>query len=251
MNTLFIGRRLIHLQTVDSTNNFAASLSLAEAPEGTVVFADDQTSGRGQQGKIWESEPHKNLTVTVVLRPISLDIAELPLLSKAIAVAVCKTIQHFLPKEEIRLKWPNDLYCNKFKLAGVLTENNLRGSQIVSYLAGIGINANQLVFDQKAGNASSIAKIKGEEISITHLLDVLCENIEAMYLQVKSKQKVDAVYHKLLYKLGEMQEFRAKNEYFNAKILGVTDKGLLQIEKEDGSIGEYRNGEIQYLITNA
>lgn len=250
MNTLFIGRRLIRLKSVDSTNNFAASLSLSDAPEGTLIIADEQTAGKGQFGKIWQAEKGMNLTATVILRPVFLSPEKLSYLNKAVAISVCQTVQTYLKSTTTAIKWPNDIFVRDFKLAGILTENSVRGSQIVSYLAGIGINVNQETFDNNSPNATSIIQQSKIRTDLNHLVDTLCEQLEANYLKLRANDLsyIDNLYHSLLYKKGVWMNFSVGKENIRGKIAKVDSLGRLIIETEDGRLLTFRNGEIQYVF---
>lgn len=250
MNTLFVGRRIIRLKSIPSTNNFAATLSVSEAPDGTVVITEEQTGGKGQHGRKWHSEKGMNLTVTVVFRPSFLSLKQLPFMNKGIAIAVCKTIKYFLSQQEILIKWPNDIYCENYKLSGILTENSIRGSHIVSYLAGIGINVNQKQFQLTANNAASMVNFYKEPLSLEKVLEVLCENLEATYLLLKQNDfiKINDVYHKLLFRKDEWRSFLLENEQIKARIIRVNDEGMLELEDESGNILKFRSGEISYVL---
>lgn len=250
MNTLFVGRRLIRLKSVSSTNNFAATLSMSEAPDGTVVIAEEQTSGKGQHGRHWHVEKGLNITATVVFRPSFMSLNHLPYFNKGIALAVCKTIRYFLKNESVLIKWPNDIYCKNFKLAGILTENSIRGSHIVSYLAGIGINVNQIEFHPEAKNAASIINFTQQQTSLEEVLEILCEQLESVYFILKrgNLNEIDKNYHESLLGKNQWNKFHIDNEKFKAKIIGVNADGLLEIQHQSGEISRHRSGEIGYLV---
>ena len=110
-----MGCQQIRLDSVDSTNNYTATLINGNTPEGTVVIANEQTAGRGQRGNLWVSKPGENLTCTYLLRPKFLRISDQYILNKAIALAVNKAIQHFVPQYDVRIKWPNDIFLQNKK----------------------------------------------------------------------------------------------------------------------------------------
>ena len=137
--------RLIRLREVNSTNAYIQSLSRDERlPEGSVVWADFQTAGRGQIGNVWESENGKNLTFSIVFYPSFLLAKHQFLISQIASLSVKETLDEFI--SGITVKWPNDVYWNDKKICGMLIENDLAGQYIYSSVIGIGININQAVF---------------------------------------------------------------------------------------------------------
>lgn len=250
MNTLFIGRRIIRLQSVGSTNNFAASLPLSDAPEGTVVIANEQTDGRGQLNRTWHTEPGLNLTATVVLRPGSLSLNDVFILNKAVAIAVANTLNCFLEKANIAIKWPNDIYVNNQKMAGILTENTLRGSQFVSCLAGIGINVNQMTFPVDAGNPVSMIQVLGKLTEIETVLSEMCKQLEVQYLKIKqgALEQVNLGYDELLWKRNQWLEFETSQGKLAGKILHVNSRGELIIQTESGDLHSFQHGAVKIPI---
>ncbi|MFT7154174.1 MAG: BirA family biotin operon repressor/biotin-[acetyl-CoA-carboxylase] ligase, partial [Alteromonas macleodii] len=123
---LFIGSVCIRLERVDSSNNYARELIRDKMPiEGTVIVANEQTSGRGQRANTWFSEPKSNLTCSYILRPVFLAAKNQFVLSAAVALAVFETVYQFIPNNTLRIKWPNDILVGDKKIAGILIENTL------------------------------------------------------------------------------------------------------------------------------
>ncbi len=113
---------MVRLDTVDSTNDRAKQLAAAGAEEGTLVWADEQTSGRGRRGRSWHSPPG-NLYCSLVLRPAK-PARESATLSLVASLSVCEALEEFLPQDaELSLKWPNDVLINGKKTAGILSES--------------------------------------------------------------------------------------------------------------------------------
>ena len=131
-----------HIATAGSTNDEARDPRLAH---GDVVWADEQTAGRGQRGHAWSSTPGENLTFSVVLRPTFLPVGEQFLLSEAVALALCDTFEAF--GIAARIKWTNDIYVGNHKLSGMLFEHSFSGPTLSRSVVGIGINVNQMAFD--------------------------------------------------------------------------------------------------------
>jgi BirA family biotin operon repressor/biotin-[acetyl-CoA-carboxylase] ligase len=138
--TLPDGFCLHHFETLGSTNDEAKALARAGAPEGTLVWADEQTAGRGRRGRIWLS-PRGNLYLSLVLRPAGVPsrAAQLGFVS---ALGLGDALSALAgPAMELRYKWPNDLLVNGKKLAGILLESENAASDRVDFVvAGIGVN---------------------------------------------------------------------------------------------------------------
>jgi BirA family transcriptional regulator, biotin operon repressor / biotin---[acetyl-CoA-carboxylase] ligase len=123
-----------HYRVTDSTNARARELVEAGAPAGTVVTAAEQTAGRGRQGRTWTAPPNKALLYSAILRPLDERHLLLPL---SVPLAVCDAAEELAPGIECRIKWPNDIWVNERKLAGVLIEAKPQDGWAV---IGVGLN---------------------------------------------------------------------------------------------------------------
>ena len=253
MKTLFIGQNSIHLKSVDSTNSYASELlRQVKLSEGSVIYTFEQEKGRGQRGNSWESEPNKNVALSLVLYPGFLNADQQFLLIKITSLAVADLMAEMLETlgkpQQINIKWPNDIYVNTRKIAGILIENTLRESTIHSSVVGIGININQLVFTS-AANAVSLAQIIDKEFELMPLIERLCEFMEARYLQLRAgkTEAIDSAYLQRLYKLNEWADFISDDKNFQGKITGVSSGGRLQVELRTNEIKEFDLKEIRFL----
>src|SRR3970040_518837 len=150
LRTAFVGRRLIYLTSTPSTQDVARREADEGAVEGTGVIAEEQTAGRGRLGRSWVSPAGKNVYVTVVLRP---DLARLRTPGMAAPLAVSRAVE-LVTGLAPALKWPNDVLLSGRKLAGVLIDSELSGSEVKYVLIGIGVNVN---FDvEESSGVSSI-----------------------------------------------------------------------------------------------
>jgi len=123
-----------HFRRTESTNTIARELAAGGAPHGTVVTADEQTAGRGRQGRTWTAPAGAALLYSAVLRPLEPRHSLLPL---AVALAVCDTAERLRPGIGCKVKWPNDIHLDGRKLAGVLIEARPQDGWAV---LGIGLN---------------------------------------------------------------------------------------------------------------
>ncbi len=249
LNTLFIGHTIINLDKVDSTNVYIHDL-LAKAPldEGLIVWALEQYAGKGQRGSSWLSQPGVNLTFSVLLRPHFLAIKDQFWLTKALALSVAEFVSDSLnlssrgersgvgPGADVKIKWPNDIYVNERKIAGILIENILEKSLIKYSIAGIGVNINQDVFDPSLPNATSLKLLSGKEFDLRACLEKLCVSIEKFYLELRTSdyRKIDESYHKLLYRKDIWSKFSLNGSPTEGMIKGVSPSGHLLINTKTG-----------------
>ncbi|TKC12682.1 biotin--[acetyl-CoA-carboxylase] ligase [Pedobacter polaris] len=251
-STLFVGQNLIKLLAVDSTNNFLKTLvSKSEPlPEGTVIMADDQFAGRGQQENTWHAEPGKNLTISILLKPSFLPLNKQFMLNMAVSISINNALTVFLPTD-VHIKWPNDIYFRDKKLGGVLIENAIVGNTIKTAIVGIGLNVNQQFFTEElSSKATSLHQILQQDVNLELLLAEICSQIESLYLQLKAERYtfLRAAYVDRLYKINKPSLYRQNGEVFEGTIKGITDFGLLNVER-NGEITQFNFKEIEFLNT--
>jgi len=249
-STLFVGQNLIRLPEVDSTNNFlkTKASNSEPLPEGTVIMADNQFAGRGQQGNVWHTEPGLNLTFSLYLRPSFLPISHQFLLNMAISIAIRNALRGFAGAG-LKVKWPNDLYYQDQKLGGILIENILAGSSYKASIIGIGINVNQVLFRPEVrGRATSLAEILQQDVNLFSVLGEICLHIEQHYLQLKrgEYERLKADYLSGLYHLKEPAHYRHNGQIFEGQIVNVTDSGMLIIFTEGRELA-FNFKEVEFL----
>ena len=249
MDTLFVGKNIIELESVDSTNNYAKELLTKEKPvEGTVIFAHEQQNGRGQMGNTWKTEAGKNLTLSIILYPDFLDADKQFYLNMAICLAVKDFCESVLT-DEIKIKWPNDIYWHNKKLGGVLIENTINGNRISSSVIGIGVNVNQEGFDETLPNPVSLFQISNFNFKLSILVEALCVFIEKYYLQLRQMHFnfLDKGYTVALYRYQQTHEFRKGEQILKGEINGVAKDGKL-ILHSNGKESRYAFKEIEFVI---
>ncbi|MEE1947300.1 biotin--[acetyl-CoA-carboxylase] ligase [Pedobacter sp. KR3-3] len=249
-STLFVGQNLIKLSAVDSTNNFLKNLVSNSEPlaEGTVIMAENQYAGRGQQQNTWHAEPGKNLTFSVLLRPGFLPLDKQFLLNMVVSVAVNRVLSAYVPSG-MRIKWPNDVYYFDQKMGGILIENTIVGSTIKTAVIGIGLNVNQQVFaPELKQRATSLGQILQQDVNLDKLLSEICTELERLYLQLRAGHYTELrqSYVDRLYRFDQPANYRQNGEVFEGTIKGISDLGLLCLEKE-GQMVEYNFKEIEFL----
>ncbi|MEO1263086.1 MAG: biotin--[acetyl-CoA-carboxylase] ligase [Bacteroidota bacterium] len=232
-DTLFVGKNFLELPMVNSTNEHALSLLTKSNPaEGTVISTRNQYAGRGQIGRGWESEPDKNIALSVILYPTFLTAVRQFLLNQAISLAVFDLVEHYFPKKT-KIKWPNDIYIFNKKVAGILIQNAIGGNNLRSSVIGIGLNINQEAFTSNAPNPTSFKLESKMQFDIPSVILELCRFIESRYLKLKSGNLVPLQqdYLRHLYRCGTESLFqRPDGSVLKGTIKGVSDIGQLRIE---------------------
>ena len=237
-------------QVVLSTNQMAMDwISKGIAQEGDVFFADFQTEGKGTANNGWESAPKKNLILSLVLCPTHIEPGRQFLLTQLISLALLHVVQAEIPHAPVTIKWPNDLYVENKKIAGVLIQNIIQGNEIRFAIIGIGLNVNQKYFSSKAPNPVSIIHYKKEVSERESLLTKLIAELSRLYEQsMHHQQKLEKEYLQSLYRFGESSRFEAEGKSFIATIKGITAYGQLVVTVETGEERIYNFKEIRFVL---
>ena len=236
---------VIHLESVDSTNNYLRYLveSDPDLETYTVVVADSQTHGKGQRGNTWESEPGLNLNFSMLLRPnlLAAPKARLFDINVITALAVREALSERITRHRVFIKWPNDILVEDNKIAGILTENEFSGFALEYSIVGIGVNVNQVDFHGYPRPATSLAAEIGEPSDITRLSKDIAKGIRKRIENLPaSADYLRNKYHQHLYKLGSSEWFRtSEGELFKGTIQHVEENGLLIIQ--DDATGKNRS----------
>lgn len=169
LQTSWLGRPIIYLPSVPSTNDWASDFPARDLNHGTLVVTDHQTQGKGQHQRRWEGEKGKNLAVSLILHPERA--SGIHLLTMLVAKCSIEVLQYYV-KAEPAIKWPNDILLSHAKIGGILTETSFTGARLESVIIGTGLNINQkqfpYSFDQQP---TSLALLNGNrELSREKLL---------------------------------------------------------------------------------
>lgn len=247
---LILGNKLVKLEEVDSTNTYLQNIinSIPNEIEGLVVVAKNQYQGKGQRGSEWKAKAGDNLTFSVLLKP-NLPIQHQFLISKVVSLGIVDFLNE-LGLNKIKIKWPNDIYCGDHKIAGILIENTIRKSSIYNSIVGIGLNVNQLVFDEDIKNPTSLLKeLCCNPLNLAELLNQVLFFIEKRYLALKTNKidRINTAYLNQLYRLKEITTFRINDKDIEAQIIGVNESGKLQLNISN-SLQEFDLKEITFLI---
>lgn len=241
-----IGEPFTELEAVDSTNNYAmAAAKNGTAKWGEAWFAHRQTKGKGSRGKSWNTGAAENIALSVLLLPpSSILFSESFFLTAAVALAAHDLFLQYAASE-VSIKWPNDIYWRDRKAAGILIENNLRGSDWQWSIAGIGMNINQTNFDGAIINPVSLKQITGRTYDTVSLAKQLCTCLQMRYAQLQqNKNSILQDYNNTLYKRNEEVTLKKGNIVFQGIIKEVNKDGFLEVA--NGLQSQFTFGEIEW-----
>jgi BirA family biotin operon repressor/biotin-[acetyl-CoA-carboxylase] ligase len=233
----FTDTELIELKSTESTNLYTLDLLKSRAlKEGSIVYTQEQTGGKGQGNNRWESEPGKNLTATIVLYPGFLKPEEQFMLTKVVSLSVCSVLDNYELPSRAMIKWPNDIYINEGKIAGILINNDITGNSISQSIAGLGLNINQESFGENAPGAVSLKNLTGIEYEVKKILTEWHNSMEHWYesLMKPDFKTLDEAYLERLYRLNQPAEFIIRGKRMEATILGLAEYGMLLLKDNSG-----------------
>ena len=254
LNAAFVGKVLRQFDELPSTNDYARFMANEpHTPEGAVVLAGRQTSGRGQMGAVWESAPGENLTLSVIFKPVWLRADQQFQLSKAVALAVYDTVSEafkdILPAFDLHIKWPNDILLNGKKIAGILIENTISGHHLGISVVGIGLNVNQQQFSPTLPFAGSMAGAVGQSFDTSLLAQRLFFYLENRYLTLRdgdaTRLHTDYLRHLLGFSQRLPFESLPDGERFEGTIQGIDEDGKLVVGLDGGQERRFGLKEIK------
>lgn len=239
----------IFLSETNSTNSYLDELcNKTSVAELTSVYTDFQTAGRGQRGNSWESEARANLLFSFVLYPDFLEARKQFLLSQITALALQELLSQYT--DEIRIKWPNDIYWKDKKICGTLIENDLTGVHISRSISGTGVNLNQESFLSDAPNPVSLFQITGRRYDRKEILCDFMERVAQYYTLLKDGETelIASRYQAVLYRKEGFHAYKDKDGSFRARICGIEPSGALILEDESGKRREYMFKEVSFEL---
>lgn len=244
---MIIGSNLMFFENLPSTNTHAADLlKKNNLQEGTIIYTNYQPEGRGYSGNRWESEDGKNLLTSIVLFPSFINPEDQFNISMTISLGICDFLIRNIP--DCSIKWPNDIYVNNDKIAGILIENSISGDRIENTIAGIGLNINQEKFSD-APNPVSLRILTGKSFVLNTCLNQLSKDLDKRYKQLiaGSPDQINIEYNSKLYRLNQWFKFRDSKGIKTGRILSTGEYGRLKIESQDGKQNEYNFKEIEFI----
>ncbi|MDD2634104.1 MAG: biotin--[acetyl-CoA-carboxylase] ligase [Bacteroidales bacterium] len=238
--------KFVKQNIIKSTNVFASELlNNKDLNDETVVYACFQTNGRGLAQNKWHSEENKNLLFSIINFP-NIDVESHFCLNMIISLAICDYL--FLKGVKAKIKWPNDIYVNNSKIAGILVENDFYGNIIKSSVIGVGLNLNQVDFPNEIPNPVSLKNLTNTDYNIDDEIRVISKIISDKIRKYKSLDFIDikVKYLKYLYRLNIESSFMIKEQIFTAKIVDVRKTGHIVICDNHNKMLEFYYKEIEF-----
>lgn len=255
-NMSFNGFEIFVFDELQSTNDFLHDrISAGIDIDDTVVVARHQTAGKGMGNNRWESQDGKNLLFSIALNVSFLKAEEQFKISQAVAVAILNVISTKLLNVSNSLissiKWPNDIYINSRKLAGMLIQNTISGMMMQTSIVGIGLNVNQMEFDDNVPNPVSLKMLTGIDFDLDLLLKELIINIKTAVESLRTesgKLSVDEIYRNNLFRFGQWADYEIDNEIKTLIINGYDKYGRLCLCDKNGHDFVRDIKEIRFIV---
>ena len=239
----------VHLKQTDSTNAYLQRMQSEADIRNWVVSADEQTAGRGMGSNGWESETGQNLTFSMALDMGFLPAERQFLLSEAVALGLYEALCPLIPEEKLHIKWPNDLYYENHKLAGILINNTIKANLMDISIIGIGLNVNQMQFQNWPTHPISLKMITGKTYDLQPLLEQVAESIynKVEILKV-SPTAIENEYLQQLYRYHTWADYEVDGKVLRLFMTGIDAFGRLMLVDEDNKEYCFDIKEIKFLI---
>ena len=222
--------KLIKLNAIDSTNDFIKKIKSLVDDKLFFVFTYNQTKGRGQMNKVWESQANKNICFSICYKPIK---STPKRMSFKLNMLISLTLLDFFKElkiPDIKIKWPNDILSAEKKISGILIESSIRSNNIADYIIGIGLNINQESFNGiiNANSVKNIMDLNYDLNLLSNRLFKLFSNLDRKIEQLSIKN-LKKKYLENLYGLDSYLKFSNYNGEFKAKIIEVISENKIKL----------------------
>ncbi len=245
LHNKIIGKNLIVLDSVNSTNDYLKKLGNEGCENGTVVAAREQTKGKGRLGRTWQTKKDDGIAFSVLLRP-SVAPSEVSAITPLAGLAVCKAIREYT-KLDCVIKWPNDIIVGRKKLVGILTEMSAEFDAVEYVITGIGINVDHTSFPEDiAFKATSLLLETGRHIDKNEFLACVLEHLENEFVKNNLELTPTALseYTDLCATVGRSVTFQRGTRRISGMAVGISEHGELKVMMSDGTICLVNSGEV-------
>ena len=210
------------------------------------IYTNHQTEGKGLADNRWLSEPLKNLAFSALFRP-PLPAQKQFIFNQYFAVAIRDLLAQYLPNPLI--KWPNDIYVNEKKIAGILIHHLIQGEEIKATIAGVGININQIDFDPTLPNPISMALITNQLYDVNQIAHELAEKLDELYGLIINQEwdTIEKQYFQYFYRYLSLGNYKIGGQEMRGTIVGLSPYGQLLVQGEGGTLFTCNYKEVVFL----
>lgn len=243
LNTKFIGKNIIHFDTIDSTNTYAKKIGSNE-DDGTVIISEEQVQGRGRLGRIWDSKAYDGIWMSIVLKPNILPY-KAPFITIIAGSCIAKALKNL--GVEVGIKWPNDIILNGKKLCGILTELSAEIERINYVILGIGMNVKNTNFPKEIEDIATSLYKEGYNISRVDIVREILSELEKYYIDYVingERENVIDLYKKHSVVLNKKIYIIKNDKKELVDCIDINLDGNLLVKKQDGTIEEVMSGEV-------
>jgi len=241
--------KYVHLEQIDSTNAYLQRQQSEADIRNWVVSADEQTAGKGMGSNSWESEVGKNLTFSLALDMSFLSAERQFLLSEAVALGLIDALDALLPAEKLYIKWPNDIYYENHKLAGILIKSTIKASMMDVSIIGIGLNVNQMQFQDWPTHPISLKQITGKEYDLQPLLEQVSESIYNKVEILKTNPTaIEQEYLRRLFRYRTWANYEVDGKVLRLYMTGIDAFGRLMLVDEEEKEYCFDVKEVKFVL---
>lgn len=243
LNTNFIGKNIIHLETVDSTNDYLKKIN-NQVEDGTVVISDEQTKGKGRLGRKWQSKSREGIWMSIILKPEIIPY-KAPFITLIAGASIVKALNNL--QVPAKIKWPNDIVINNKKVSGILTELSADIEKTNYIIVGIGINVNNSEFDRDLKEKATSLYKEHYKLSKVDIVTEILHELEKLYKDyidrdckeetLKICKEYSAIINKNVYIVKE-------NEKELVKCVDINKEGNLIVRDSNNKLKEIISGEV-------
>lgn len=243
LDTSFIGKNIIHFDTIGSTNDYGKEIAGKEI-EGTVIISEEQTKGKGRLGRNWHSRIGEGIWMSIILKP-KMTPYKAPFITLIAGASIVKSLNNL--GIDATIKWPNDVIINGRKLCGILTELSAEIERINHIVLGIGINVKTMDFSPEISEIATSLQKEGYNLSRVDIVKNVLEQFEKLYIDyvendIKDKTiKICRQYSAVIGK--DIYVIRGENKEL-VKCLDIDENGNLIVVNSKGEKSEIMSGEI-------
>ena len=238
-----------HFKELDSTNAYLQRQQSERDIRNWVISTDEQTAGKGMGSNGWESEVGKNLTFS-----LAVDVGFMPaerqfLLSEGVALGLYEALISLIPAEKLHIKWPNDIYYESRKLAGILINSTIKANLMDTSIIGIGLNVNQMQFQNLPTYPVSLKMITGKDYDLQPLLEQIAEHIiRKVELLKTDPEAIEQEYLKRLFRYRTWSDYEVSGKNMQLFMTGIDKFGRLQLIDEAQQSYCFEIKEIKFVL---